>query len=121
MKRDMDLVRKILLAIEESEDPFFSSSLQIDGYTDKEIGYHVRIMVDGGLVDAKDSSTFQGEDFLIHGLTWQGHEFLDAARNDTVWNEVKNNLKGQFYTLPFAVVKDLLVAYIKTKYLTGNN
>lgn len=121
MKRDMELVRKILFAIEESEDSFFSSSLQIDGYTNKEVGYHARIMLDGGLIDAKDVSDNSGDDFLIHGLTWQGHEFLDAARSDTIWNEVKDKLKDQFYTLPLMALKDVLVAYVKAKYLPGSN
>ena len=34
----------------------------------------------------------------IVGLTWNGHQFLDNVRNDTVWNAVKEKAKqyGQF-------------------------
>ncbi|MGH0418786.1 MULTISPECIES: DUF2513 domain-containing protein [Bacillus cereus group] len=26
---------------------------------------------------------------MYSSLTWEGHEFLDAIKNDTVWNNVK--------------------------------
>ena len=30
----------------------------------------------------------------VRKLTWQGHEFLDAARNETIWKEAKEVTKG---------------------------
>ncbi|EOV9525803.1 DUF2513 domain-containing protein [Bacillus cytotoxicus] len=30
-----------------------------------------------------------GTGWIYSSLTWEGHEFLDAIKNDTVWNNVK--------------------------------
>ena len=43
MKRDMDLVRKIMLAVEASERPLDSSLIRIAGYTPETITEHMRL------------------------------------------------------------------------------
>lgn len=57
MKRDMELVRKILFAMEEV--PFDGEPMWpgIEGYEDQEITYHVMIMHEAGLIYAVDDST----------------------------------------------------------------
>jgi hypothetical protein len=47
MERDMDLVRQILLRLEKRTD---TGPLQIDGYTAEQIGFHVWLMNDAGLI-----------------------------------------------------------------------
>ena len=44
MKRDMDLVRKILLECEQQESGFPPEKLEIEGYSDAQLGYHVHLM-----------------------------------------------------------------------------
>lgn len=45
MKRDLDLIRKMLLAIEESPSGF-APELKFPGYTDAQIGYHAYLLID---------------------------------------------------------------------------
>jgi hypothetical protein len=40
-------------------------------------------------------------------ITWAGHDFLDAVRNDTVWAKVKTQLKDHSVTLPFVLLQAL--------------
>ena len=76
MKRDMELVRKILEAAEDFSGT--SGNLlnnTIDGYTDEQIDHHLNIMSDAGyIVLAKAPVSFR--------LTWSGHNFLDDLRRD---------------------------------------
>ena len=44
MKRDMDLVRAIVLAIEAAPTGFAPNSVEIPGHTGEEIGYHVHLI-----------------------------------------------------------------------------
>lgn len=44
MKRDMDLVRKILLKIEEDYVSTAVYNIKIDGYSDEQIAYHCKIL-----------------------------------------------------------------------------
>ena len=45
-----------------------------------------------------------------HGsLTWAGYDFLDAARNETVWRRVWGSLRETGETVPVEVMKSLLI------------
>ena len=93
MKRDMDLVRKILLQIEATEAGG-KIELDIPGHEDGEIGLHVELMIEHGLVEGQikpsgDGSAHRILVYWIKGMTWEGHDFLDAARNDTIWEKAK--------------------------------
>ncbi|NQU21047.1 MAG: DUF2513 domain-containing protein [Candidatus Nealsonbacteria bacterium] len=94
MKRNMDLVRSILLAIEESKTGYAPRDLRIEGYTEEQIGYHIYIMKEGGLVNGTDVTTMDdnGPTAVATSMTWTGHEFLDAARESERWKEAKSLL-----------------------------
>lgn len=91
MKRDMDLIRKILLAIEADEHGF-APKIEIDGYTEEEIGYHAILLGEAGLVKVSDVTSMgnKSPEAIITRLTWAGHEFLDASRNNRIWNQAKD-------------------------------
>ena len=108
MKRDMDLVRLILLEIEKSsEDPRSEIRLQIPNYTFEQVSYHVMILNDAGLIEADDLSTMASDSvWFPKRLTWSGHEFLDAARNDSIWNKAKEKASS----MNFELLKELLLS-----------
>jgi hypothetical protein len=91
MKRDMDLVRAILLELEKHPAGFAPPKITIEGYTDDQIAYHAHIMWQEGLVNAIDMKHLgsKGPEAKISGLTWQGHEFIDAAREPSRWQQAK--------------------------------
>lgn len=103
MKRDFDLIRELLLRVEEDRPPD-----EIPGIDDATRIYHIRLLKQAGLVEAIDYSTLSGPDFEISGLTWEGHDFLDQARNAAIWNKVKRTLKEQAVTVSLSVLKSLL-------------
>jgi len=84
MKRDMDLVRQILLAIEDKGGhPHGWVDLEIQGHTAEVVAHHVLLLQDAGLVVAQNLTTMHGFDMKPKRMTWASHEFLDAAKNDT--------------------------------------
>ena len=105
MKRDMDLVREILLATENKSD--FSSWLvpDIEGYTKLEIYYHIKLLIQAGLVEGENLSSDSGDKWVIKTLTSTGHDFLDASRNDTIWNKAKDSIKSKGLSLTFDLLK----------------
>jgi hypothetical protein len=87
MKRDLDLVRRILLHMEEGEaSPSGWSAFVDDGYDLGTIHFHVRLLHDAGLIEADEIVPGQ---WWPERMTWSGHEFLDAARNEDLWRETK--------------------------------
>jgi len=115
MKRDMDLVRAILLKIESSEgDPRKRVMLgSFEGHSNIEVSYHVKLLAQAGLIEARDHSTFSGFAWVPQQLTWDGHEFLDAARSDNLWKQAKNVVLKQTGGLSLEVLKPVLINLAK--------
>lgn len=95
VKRDMDLIRNLLIKVEEVYEPGAGSinfsKIRIDGYDDKVIAEHLLLMKEAGLIrniNAKQYVT--GSTMLsIGNLTNEGYDTLEKFRNDTVWNKTK--------------------------------
>lgn len=114
MKRDMDLIRRILIEIEEADnEPDEWIDLSFVEWSDNAVSYHIKLLHDAGLIEARDLSDLSGSDWRPTSLAWAGHEFLDAARNDTVWNKAKQKLKDQAATVPFEVLKAVVIQTCK--------
>ena len=110
MKRDMDLARSILFAVEENEeDPLGWIELDIPDHSAEEVAYHVMILAEAGLIEAQDLSSMDGFDCKPKRLTWYGHEFLDAARSDTLWERAKKETLKQTGGLSLDLLKAALL------------
>ena len=97
MKRDMDLIRQILLAVESKEIfdesfislPDLKAKPNLKNCTENELYYHIMLSEQAGLLTAINFSSHDGSKYLPKELTWFGHEFLDAARDNNRWKEAK--------------------------------
>lgn len=110
MKRDWDLVRKILQTIEEGEHGNATNPFFIPGYPHDVVGYHVHLMGEGGLLHAVDTGHMGSKSPCAYplSLTWNGHEFLDAARKDTTWNRATERAK-RVGAATFPMIQSLLM------------
>ena len=113
MKRDMMLVIKILKYFEEREEVSVIQELQMPGYDDRVVAYHVRRMYEADLLDAETINSKSTEARIIEvwpfGLTWHGHEFLDAIRDDNISRKLKNRLGETLSQVPFILIKELAI------------
>jgi len=89
MKRDMDLVRKVLLELETKTR---AGEIKIEGYSDAQVGYHCYLIADAGLAVGGDVTPrgSEGPKWQLFHLTWAGHDFLDAAREPSRWEKAKS-------------------------------
>ena len=83
----------------------------MEGRSDAEISYHVKLLHEAGLIHAVDVSSPQRLRWLPGHLTWAGHEFLELTRRDTLWERAKtkmlNETGGLCLELLQAVLLDL--------------
>ncbi|NHE57940.1 DUF2513 domain-containing protein [Cyclobacterium plantarum] len=113
MKRDLELIKKILLELEKDQSPFDWKSFE---YADKiSYCYHIKLLWQADLIEAIDMSSKGNPDWAPICLTWQGHEFLEAAKNDKAWDKVKSTTISEGVSMPFSVLKELLLITIKTE------
>lgn len=89
MKRNMSLVREILLSIEDEETGYAPNNLSLEGYSREQIGYHALILLEAGLIDGQETTSMDSHSpsAIATRLTWAGHEFLDAARDKGRWTK----------------------------------
>lgn len=104
MKRDLDLVRDILLAVEADprEGLVF---LNLEKYSKRDVSNHVLLLTEAGYLE---STVMEGE-FIPTHMTWQGHEFLEAARNDTIWERAKEQIKKEGLGMALPILLNLLI------------
>lgn len=84
----MELVRKILLKLEENVGN--ELSLHIEGYDSEVIGYHCSMMYEYGLIKnftAKSAGNNPYYFFAVNGLSWEGYDFLDKIRDEGTWKK----------------------------------
>jgi hypothetical protein len=120
MKRDMDLIRKMVLRMEEHSSGW-AQDINIEGYSPEQIGYHAYLLIDSGLATGSDvtNTSSSGPEYILNHLTSAGHDFADSARTQYIWDEVMADLqKKGVFSAALDVVKKLLDARIK-KLLDG--
>ena len=102
-KREMDLIRRILIEVEQWPYAHMQDSLDIEGYKQGEVRYHIGLCVQAGLIEANEDSS----GWTVVGLTWHGHEFLDASRDESRWTKAKS-IAGKVGGLSFDIFKAVL-------------
>jgi hypothetical protein len=106
MKRDLDLVRQVLLHIEAlpAGPPAQYRTSEID---DPVLLAHFELVISAGLVNGKiaRSQGTRGDVISISGLTWEGHEWLEMVRSQAMWNEIKSSLLDNGGALTFEMTK----------------
>ena len=121
MKRNMDLMRQLLLGIERETSTQYD--FNIEGIGELEKWYNVDLLVEANLikgVEVRWASDGIGPYVNFKGLvamTWQGHDFLDAVRDDAVWSKAKEKARADgldIQSLTLDVVKSLCVSTIES-------
>ncbi len=110
MKRDMDLIRLLLLET-EGEEP----RPDLFGFTEQQRIYHSALLIEAGLIKGIIRADAKGfpSGTVRSRLTWTGHEFLDAARNDAIWKKAREKIKHSGVQVTVSVLEELLKKLLK--------
>ena len=117
MKRDMDLIRSILLTIEECGD-VPPKTLRVDSFLDlcrkpAVISMHLELLNDAGLIEAKRIPRDDFiRDFDVMRITYQGYEYLDSVRDAKIWRNVKEKIAA-VGGATFDIIKAVAVEELK--------
>ena len=108
MKRNLDLIRNILFAVESSNS--IDACLTLNGlsklHSDQElILYHVFLLDDAGFIIGIIDET--APYVSITRLTNEGHDYLDTIRDDSVWKQTKSTLGKISGSASLEVVKTI--------------
>lgn len=106
MKRDYELIRKMLLEIEEKENPLTFARISCPEYSHEKVVFHVEMLERAGLIYVEGIYSPLGP--MVRALTWEGHEFLDQARNETVWKKAMGYVKDKGGSVSFTILAEVL-------------
>ncbi|RDU94946.1 DUF2513 domain-containing protein [Trinickia dinghuensis] len=120
MKRDMDLIRELMLKLEALSVPLteikpidgHEPAVQVDGYTVEQIDYHLLLLEQAGFIHGGGLENFGmrfGPGIGFQSLTWAGHDFLESVRDPDVWDRTK-----QVASAAGGFTVDLLVSVAKS-------
>lgn len=121
MKRDLGLIRELLLKLEEVEKETFDiitigssePEIAVEGFEVDQIDYHMSLLYEAGLITSGTDTDSMGDGaWIFRRLTWAGHDFLDTVRDPEVWKRTKSGA-SKLGGLAFGAFKDMATAYAK--------
>lgn len=133
MKLDIDCVRSLLMALEDVlqfDDDLHVPSVNLSSilsyptlkdFSRPDVAYATEKLKEADFI----SATIQYGSLLIydirfHSITYAGHEFLEAIRPDTVWQETKSTLAsiGTYSIKAASDIAKSVLASVITKIIT---
>ena len=113
MKIDLDLVRNILLLVEDKAT--FSKWLNRKDFffffSDKDmLVEHLYFLGKEGFIEGKASyADNECDNFIVTRISMKAHEYLSTIRNETIWNKTKEKLSDIGGSAPLAIIQELAV------------
>jgi Hypothetical protein (DUF2513) len=133
MKRDWDLIRKLLTDIEEERELFtdipaepiwgkqeereFLEELSAYRSIESRICGHFELLIDAGYIEGLSIRRTGGGGFAVSifcpRLTMTGHDLLDTMRSSGIWEKIKSTAKDKGIELTFDAIKALGALVLK--------
>mgnify|MGYP002078383599 FL=1 len=107
----------MLAALEENEHGNFKGRIQLPSWSDEQVGYHGYLIIEEGFAKGTFTDGFQSPspEGRLRVLTPKGHDFLDATRDQGVWDETKRAALKLGGTLTIGMMLELAKTYLRLK------
>lgn len=117
MKRDMELIRTILMTLEEAD---YRSGRPVEwdmeDRSTAQCDYHVWLLKDAGLIEAERVFGSHASNFWQPiSITWRGQEFLSSIRGEGAWARLKKRLGVAIGEVPFQILQDVAVGLVRDR------
>lgn len=116
MKRDMDLIRKILLTVEKEYKPgeTFMLGLKVEDYDMSIIAEHCDLLYQQGFLKSYKPSYASNKIhiFAIGNITASGYDYLDLIRDDGVWDKTKKEIEKQKIPSTFETIAKVAGVFV---------
>lgn len=123
MQRDLNLMRKILIKIADSqnEPPLYAEDFYELSDNKLNVDYQLYLLSKAGYIESEDTACLGDNHpygkYDVYWLTPLGNDYLSAIRNDTVWKKVLSRIVSSGGDLTLDMIKELaktiLLAQIK--------
>ena len=106
MKRDMDLIRNLLLWVEKQDSSSFFL-IELPAISDREtIISHALMLQSAGFFEESQRGRYR--------ISWHGYEFLEKVRDPEIWTKTKDGA-GKIGSWSVKLLGEIAGGYIKAK------
>lgn len=118
MERSPDLIRDILLVIEQAPagTKLNGAELTFEGFSPVEVSEHLCLLEEAGLIKAVISRSLGAASprlVIIDRLTWEGHDFLDSVRSPAVWKKTRAAVLDKGGAFTFELLKEVALHFAR--------
>jgi len=119
MKLKKDCVRDLMKYFEKNlsyENDIQADSISIKKYSYEDILYTCDKLYEAGLIKAirKNEIYSRYPIIIVQSITYDGHQFLDNIRDNTIWKETKNRMK-EVGSISINVMSQVAASIISSK------
>lgn len=126
MKRDLDLMRRVLQEIERDDSGKRALFVAVEGKTPVEVSYAIQLLHEAGLLHGVDWTPPRSPDepplldpalsgtieWRAGPITHRGHELLEMSRDDIMWEAAKRRVERRTSGQSL----DLIIALLETSH-----
>ena len=125
MKRDIDLLRAILLQVEalgNPEEPLIHS-LSVEGKDQAHVNEHVKLLIESGYLEGEIKYSTNNRILLtaIRGLTPRAYDFLDNIRNNELWHRIRERIATTTGTASVPIIEHFAHQVVSAALARPNN
>jgi len=119
MQLNHECVRDLLLYIEDHANyhtKLSVDSIRLEKYSFEEIVYTVEKLSEADFINVTYIARAGGQlpGFIIQSITYDGHEFLDNIRDNSVWKDTKKQLSN-FSSTSLQILSSVAVQILSAK------
>ena len=110
MRRDVELDRRILLAVGDSQRRTIDGDALVDDAHGLEaVAYNAELLQQAGLMESHVIRAMNGDAVSVSlgPLTWKGNEWVDSVRDPKIWGRVKRKIASTVGTASFDIILEL--------------
>lgn len=109
MKRSIDLIRDLMLEIEETPvgEEYHAEDSMIEVQTDTLIE-HLRLLEEAGFIVLLNGQRYRRDGTTCIRITWKGWEFLDAVRDKPTWKKARQKVNDADASVSVKVLVKLI-------------
>lgn len=117
MKRDFNLIRTILLAVQQQPAGKHIDDFVLPDEDAATVAEHVELLLERRLIIGSVRGLIGAQRVFIRieRLTDAGHDFVDAAASITVWRKTQDKLKSLGSSVSFEVFLELMKAVSRSQ------
>ena len=89
-------------------------SVHLKDYSSEELTYTTDKLYEAGYIDAHSvGADYMTPLFIVYSITYEGHQFLNTIRDDTIWNNTKTKV-SKLSSVSIPILQEVASSIIKS-------